>query len=294
MPAQAQLSFEWHLVSTVPAPAGQAATNVTAATNPAVTQNFFTGANALVEGQTVILQLMIRDNNPMGMTFPWAWGDGIQSPPISNINGVGILAWGAIAQSGNGSVFGPTGPNPTPTNFANNRPVPPIESELIGPDVPLPASTYPLPPGDYSGNNFRPYSVSFSAFSATNARADAITNLLDVGSPWENGDFPRQRAGGGFLMPLFNMRFTAVAPGSTTLNLVDPNPTAADILVTGPNGAVMPGGDMLDAGMFSSYVPLNIQVVPVPEPTSMALVGMAIAGLGYRKLRRKKTTEVAA
>jgi hypothetical protein len=35
-----------------------------------------------------------------------------------------------------------------------------------------------------------------------------------------------------------------------------------------------------------------LPVTVVPEPSSIALAGLAVAGFGYRKLRRKTTTAV--
>jgi len=49
------------------------------------------------------------------------------------------------------------------------------------------------------------------------------------------------------------------------------------------------GGDVFEAGgtIYSSLVGINSVVVSVPEPTSIALLGLGLAGLGYS--RKKKT-----
>jgi hypothetical protein len=267
MPAQAQLTFEWHLVETFPV-AGPIAGP--AQTNAALLPNAFTPGGSvgpLTEGQSVTLQLMIRDAT--GTTFPWAFGDGVYPPPASNINGTGFFSVGMLVR-GTPGVFAPAG-----NSNATRRLTPAIDTEL---------------PAFAQGSNFQPYG-SVGGFAGFNPGAAEInlqtTSGLQDGNPFENGDFPRVRPGTtAALMPIFNMTFTAGSAGMGSLQLLDVDGTPQNAVYTGPNPA--PGGDMLDATLFSTYVPLQISVVPVPEPTSMALVGVALVGFGYRKLRRKK------
>jgi hypothetical protein len=249
MPAPAAVVFEWHQV---------AAINSGPATNAPVT------ALALNPGDTVFLQLMMRDTNPAGDTFAWAFGDGVIPPPTSNFNGVGLFGIGTGIRTTPG-VFQITG------NTVSDR-------RLVSiPDAELP------PPNQGLGN--QPYGTSVFSLLAGNAGMDfsAISNLAD-GNPFENGDFPRVRAPStSFLMPFFNMRFTYLG-GSGTLNLVDAatGPTNEQNQVGGAGGVTLA---TLDTQLFSTAPVVNI--TPVPEPSSMALAGIAVAGLW--KLRRRKT-----
>jgi hypothetical protein len=96
-------------------------------------------------------------------------------------------------------------------------------------------------------------------------------------------------------IPLFNMRLEVLnnlVGGTQTMRLSD---RSADpdftVLRNGSNSADLSNYITLDSVIFGGSHPffdLNINVIAVPEPTSMALVGMALAGIGYRKLRRKK------
>lgn len=290
MPSQAQvpttLNYEWHLISVTTTPnTGATGMGATARTNVALAPNHFQ-LNPLNPGDIVYLQLMIRDTHPMGKTYNWGFGNGVY-PPVNPFNGTGFSTVGGRVV-GSAGVFQPAG-----TGSGNARFTAPIDSELAGPN-PTPGANYPLPDGDFTGVGAVPYSgiQQFVAENATTVTFNGTSGITD-GNPWENGEFPRLRgASTEYLMPVINMRFNAIAAGSGTLQLLDLFPTNDNGVST--DGALpgVPGGDMLDSQMFGSYVPLQITVVP--EPTSMTLVGMALAGLGYRKLRRKKTTEVVA
>jgi len=94
---------------------------------------------------------------------------------------------------------------------------------------------------------------------------------------------------------LFNLRITALAAGAGTFTLRDPNPAPTSVdnallqdadLGGSPNPGTIVGIDNLlfGAGFNLTY---DLPVVVTPEPTSMTLAGLALAGLGYRKLRRK-------
>jgi len=95
---------------------------------------------------------------------------------------------------------------------------------------------------------------------------------------------------------LFNLRVNAIGAGAGAFTLSDSNPAPSSIenstirdadLGGVPNPGTIEGIDQLIFGPGSANV-FSLPVTVVPEPSSMALAGLALAGFGYRKLRRKK------
>lgn len=79
-------------------------------------------------------------------------------------------------------------------------------------------------------------------------------------------------------------------PGTGTITMTDLNtaPTAAGFgLLDGTNL-----DDIIFAPAHNNF-PLHIEVAVIPEPSSMCLAGLAIGGLAWRKLRRKKVAVAA-
>jgi len=115
--------------------------------------------------------------------------------------------------------------------------------------------------------------------AAGSTAAFTIVRDLTTGD-WFNSD--------GFY-PLFNFKFTANstgAGGTGTLQFNDPQPGGADIgSVATPN---------MDAGIFGSAPALTFNVAGIPEPSSMVLCGLGLAGLGMRLRRKKVAKEEAA
>jgi hypothetical protein len=80
---------------------------------------------------------------------------------------------------------------------------------------------------------------------------------------------------------VFTFRILAVAPGTSNFSVSQ---------IPQQSLWTLAGGQTLDAEIFNQ--PYVLPVTVVPEPSSIALAGLAVAGFGYRKLRRKTTTAV--
>lgn len=92
------------------------------------------------------------------------------------------------------------------------------------------------------------------------------------------------------LYVLANVRVSALGAGTGVFGISDPGPS--DDIGSGSQPGMDPG--IYDAAAATGGVfQLPITVVGVPEPTSLVLVGLAIAGATFRA-RRKKTTSVVA
>ncbi len=88
--------------------------------------------------------------------------------------------------------------------------------------------------------------------------------------------------------PLFTFKVVAgLTPGVGVIRLFDLNPLVQN------TGTFAGDFDPIIFAPAHNNYQLFINVIPVPEPSSMALAGLAFAGIGWRKLRRK-TTKVAA
>jgi len=100
-------------------------------------------------------------------------------------------------------------------------------------------------------------------------------------------------AGTGFTVPagashkyvLANVIITTGASGDADLSIVDPRPTGNDVQQF--------NGTTVDSAVFATVPHLFIHINAVPEPSSMALAGLAVSGLVYRFRRKKAATVVA-
>ena len=94
------------------------------------------------------------------------------------------------------------------------------------------------------------------------------------------------------------LRYFATGQGSTTLqffddNLNDPNTALANFASPGTNGGTLldPNPNPPISGLFAMSAVIN---VPVPEPTSLLLGGLGVAGFSAYRLRRRSTPTTAA
>lgn len=137
----------------------------------------------------------------------------------------------------------------------------------------------PTNPNRPNANAMLPYSVAHpNTFTGYNMGGTSIGGL-DLGGGL---------AAAAGIIPTTNIavfKLTATNPGSGTITLTDQNPSPT------AGGFGLEDDTNLDPTIFSiahNSFPLSINVAPIPEPSSMAFAGLALAGLGWRKLRRKK------
>jgi hypothetical protein len=139
--------------------------------------------------------------------------------------------------------------------------------------------------GGTGTNSVPPASPTDPAVTATSAQLSQ--GLLTNDLPFSAADDPLR-----FLVGTFVLQ--AKAPGAAQLQAVDNFPGANTSILTGPNPANGtpngPGAIRLDQ-YLGQYAPMPVMptlsvVVPVPEPSTLALSGLAAAGLAFVRRRR--------
>jgi len=143
----------------------------------------------------------------------------------------------------------------------------------------------------------QPVSVPL-AFGIQNASQDSPNSTSVNGGSLNAFGANPQAVGAGSRILLATLTYTAFNQGGTILSFADNSPvTSANALGSeasnpppGDNGGYQfdPVGVANAPGFFSGSITVGV----VPEPTSMALCGLAAAGMGALRLRRKKAVKV--
>lgn len=252
MPARAALTLEFVQVASI---------NAAASTAPAISSSIQTTPATFTD---VFVQVCLRDNlyaGPGTGTIPWQDNGG-----AGGAGSLGLSLFFNRFDTSSNLAF-----NPSPT-------------------VPANAAIFTTAYGSLTGGTM-PGPGGFTNFGG----------ILNFG--FEPGFIPQQDGSGpGGRISLYNLRVrfnTTTTDVTGFINLRDQNPNAADFtsLANADPGGPNPGTtSVIDSLIFGGpaggnggpnvfSVPFTIHAVP--EPSSMALCGLALAGFGYRKLRRK-------
>jgi hypothetical protein len=280
IPAHADVILDYHLSTFVPAnpgtvpPASQIPS--TDALGPLIAGNSAANPLMLSQGQTIFLQICIQANaTPPTMISPDNQANWTPSAGGSG-NTMTTFAFGMnyplsiVTQP-----YNPPSPPALNQNFSNAR-----------------SQSGNQPDGTTPGYVFATgHPITFTNY---NMGQTAITGL-DLGAGLGTGTTV---SGGVNLLSdtcIAVMKISAgMTAGTGQISLFDLN-TAESAA-----GFGLLDGTNLDTLIFSAAhggqnsFPLFIQVAAVPEPSSMCLAGLAIAGFGWRKLRRKAKVGVAA
>jgi len=124
-----------------------------------------------------------------------------------------------------------------------------------------------------TGNSFGLGNIFFTSWNSTGS------TFQDSGAASTAASTPRNYTLANVVLNI------SAAGGDSVLSLTDMDNSQ----VNWSNG----GGTPLDATIFATIPQLFIHVTPAPEPSSMALVGLAVSGLAVR-MRRKKAAAAAA
>jgi len=274
--------------------------------DPAVNVPAVSGINSvnMVAGQTRIIQVALLDTL-VGNTFP-----PLGSPIASSIPPTVI---GATNYNAPRWLQTSTGGGTAPQTFGMTLWETRITGTVIGPAANPTGGAFVAPPNavpgidpDWGNNRIallNPGAAFVNAGSTPPTFSD-FGGLLATGAgamPNRNygTDLNQAQLGGRLALFQFEITVPGTDPGGARTVTISDRSAFNDFEVraTG-NGSFGVAGDRiaLDSTIFSAAHPnfvLTVNVTPVPEPSSIALIGMTVAGLGY-KLRRKMKAKAEA
>lgn len=147
-----------------------------------------------------------------------------------------------------------------------------VSQPYIAPAVPALSQNW------HNARSQLPYDTGHpNTFAGYNAGATIITGLtLGAGIEATSGMLPTT--------VVATLKLVATGSGTSSFSITDPQP-----LLTA-SGFVLLDNTNLDPIIFApahNNYPMSLQISPVPEPSSLALVGIA-AVIGWRRLRRSR------
>jgi PEP-CTERM motif len=284
VPARADILLNWHLSTQAANPSDTAGTPITsldvplgpALTGPqAAIPNSVSNPLIMTPGQVILLQLAVNCNATPAGAGQNNWKpldtNGVNGGPNPNNT---LIGWGFDVQYPLALCVQPfnTAANNTRNATANNY------------------TDQPDGPGNADGSTF-----GITLTPPFNAGVSRLGGLdLGNGLGVQSGGGATPGILSDWVICTFKIRASATPTGPQPLPI-----TLADTsLIPTASAFGLGDGTNLDSIVFSAAhggqnsFPLFIQVNAVPEPSSMCLAGLAIAGFGWRKLRRKATAAV--
>jgi len=257
------------------------------------------GSITLQAGQKRIIQVALMDSI-IGNVFPPIPGGDPNANPASSIPPTGIYDNPRWLSSASGTA-------PIPQMFGLRHWNTQITGTVVGPMTNPTGGAYIASPNAIPGvdpdwgNNQMALTNPYAAFNNAESMPPLFSNFggfLAVG----RGAMPNRNYGSDTNQPelggriaLFNFEITTLptdAGGTYPIALSDPSIFSEfEVRATSWLPGIASDRIALDSVIFSAAHPtytLNVTVIPVPEPTSMVLAGIAFAGFGY-KVRRKLT-----
>jgi len=272
LPARADVILTYHLSSFNPPTNGDTlATGSQIPSNdtlgPAISGNSVGNPLMFMPNETKYIQIAIQVNS---------------NPPLS-VNGQNQNAWGNPSGTGPNSANN-AGVTLSSFGFEFRYPVSLVINPFTPPATPLlnqnntnaRAESGPQPDGTSPGYVFaQGHPTSFTNYNMGGTVIGGLDTGTGLGTA-TNGLLPDT------IIAVMKVR-AGNTPGTGTIQLFDPNsaPTAASFGLLDNTNL----DDIIFAPGHNNF-PLFISVA-VPEPSSMCLVGLAVAGFGWRKLRRK-------